>query len=103
MLVATIITKWYRVTLDEETGEVVKRSFNHYEIGQVKGDYPQPLDEKFSNQVAWKNDKWQKQFTFLNETYENNKLVSKVLGDSKMYLGLYKTSKREELEEERKC
>lgn len=40
MLVATIVTKWYRVVLDEETGEVVKRSFNHYEIGQAKGDYP---------------------------------------------------------------
>lgn len=83
MLVATIVTKWYRVTLDEKTGEVVKRSFNHYEIGQVKGDYPQPFDESFSNQVAWKNDKWQKQHTILTTLF-NGKI--KMLGDSGVFL-----------------
>lgn len=86
MLVATTVTKWYRVKIDEETGEIIKRTFNHYEMGQVKGDYPKPFDPSFSNQVAWKNDKWQKQFTFLNEFYENDKLIKKSLGDSGVFL-----------------
>lgn len=87
MLEIQTVTKWFKASIDEKTGEITKRSFNHYEEGHVRGDYPKPFDPNFSNQVAWANEKWEKQFTYLLSSYENGKLVSSQLDDSKIYFG----------------
>lgn len=65
------ITKWYKLAVNEE-GIVTSMSFNHYEDGWVLDTYPQPFDNSFSNQVAWKKDKWIKQFAYMDE---HNKIL----------------------------
>lgn len=53
------ITKW---SVKKDDGSV---SFNHIEDGWVDGDYPKPLKQEFTNQTAWKNMKWIKEYVHL--------------------------------------
>ena len=58
------ITKWYKLKINTN-GNVIDKSFNHYNDGWVEGEYPLPFDQSFTNQVAWSKDKWVKEFTYI--------------------------------------
>ena len=66
------VTKWYKIITDEDGNEISK-SFNHYNDGWAKGNYPLPFNKVFTNQVAWKKDRWYKEFARIDE---NMKIVS---------------------------
>lgn len=68
------ITKWYRV--NESTG---KKTFNHYEVNHVGGEYPLSFDESYSNQVAWKNEKWEKEFNTAKVSVNDSGLIKIIL------------------------
>ena len=63
MFVLKPITKWYRVSKDD-TGYIKSINFNHYEEGHVEGEYPLPFSPEYSNQAAWKKEKWKKVFGY---------------------------------------
>jgi len=57
MILVRNVTKWYKVSEDKDGN--IKKTSNHYEEGLVTGDYPLPFKPEYTNQVAWKNDKWE--------------------------------------------
>lgn len=60
------ITKWYKQHINE-AGIVTGRTFNHYDDGHMETDYPLPFHPSFSNQFAWKNDKWEKEHAYITD------------------------------------
>ena len=70
MLILKPITKWYKLKKDND-GNVISKSFNHYEEGHVDGNYPLPFKKEYSNQVAWKNDDWEKVHSTMKITINN--------------------------------
>lgn len=58
------VTKWFRLKTNSQD-EVIGKSFNHYAEGWVGGSYPEAFNEAFTNQVAWENEFWTKEFTYM--------------------------------------
>jgi len=76
------ITKWYRISKDE-AGNIKSINFNHYEEGHVDGDYPLPFSSEYSNQVAWKKEKWTKTFSYAKVGANHKGLYIKLLEEEK--------------------
>lgn len=68
------ITKWYNA--EEVDGKMVKKGYNHHEDGHSKLDYPTPFDKSFSNQVAWKNSLWIKEYAFVIIMEDNMRILT---------------------------
>jgi hypothetical protein len=62
------ITCWAKIEkIKDKEGKIIGEniSHNHFSEGWSEEDYPLPVKEEYSNQKAWKDQKWQKKFAHL--------------------------------------
>lgn len=71
------ITKWYQIHRSEN-GDIIKKTFNHFEQGHIKGEYPLPFKEEFSNQKGWAKLEWESVHTSM-VIYVGHNGISKVV------------------------
>lgn len=59
-----MITIWRQVNEDGST------KLNHIEDGWTKSEHPEPKSERFTNQTAWKNMKWERKNGLLTDDFK---------------------------------
>lgn len=60
------VTLWHKIFRNDE-GEITKIEFNHLDDGWKEENKPLPKSNQYSNQVAWQNEEWSKQYKLITD------------------------------------
>lgn len=62
------VTLWHKIYRNDE-GEITRTEFNHLDDGWKEENKPLPKSTLYSNQAAWENEEWLKQYKHMTDDY----------------------------------